>query len=384
MIGRLLLVILLLAPLAARADSSSTSYLDIDAHGATIDVQWSLALRDLDDAIGLDTDGDGRITWGELRSASGKVAAFAVSRLRLSSNGAVCPAGDAEILADRLGGAGYAVLRWTATCAAAITTLDVGYSALFESDPRHRGLARVAINGADHAAVFSPANPSAHFASSAGRTSVMRDFFQAGIAHLVGGSDHLLFIAMLLAPALLRTDPALGSLRRMAGAIRVLTAFTLAHGVTLALAVLHVIEVSPAIADPAIAMTILVTAADNLLPFLKVRRDVLALGFGVIHGLSVAGTLGPLGLPPGLLAVALVSFNLGIEATQIAIACAFVPLAFCIRATQAASHRVLPAVSAAALVIAALWLAARLEPLAQSARSWQPGSQATLQTQSRG
>lgn len=361
------LVVLLAGCGGARADSASTSYVTARVDGAEIAVEWALALRDLEDAVGLDADGDGAITWGELRAQVGKVAAYAVPRLRFSVAGAACTAGEPALLADTPGGAGYAVLRYGMRCPVpvgqrAVDRVEVAYSALFEIDPRHRGLLALTLGGVTHAAVLSPDRPDAVFGAASDGAAVVRRFFAAGVAHLLGGADHLLFIAMLLVPCLVRPEPGRGAVARLGGVVRLLTAFTLAHAVTLTLAVLGVVAVPARLVEPAVALTILATALDNIRPFLAVRRDALAFGFGLIHGLSVAGGLGPLQLPPVTLALALLAFNLGIEAAQLLLAAGFAPLGACLRATRAASWRVLPTLSGAAAVIAVLWLAQRVEP----------------------
>jgi hypothetical protein len=357
----LLFLAALMFPALARADTVSTSYLTIVAHGHDVDVEWSLALRDLEDAVGLDSNGDGSITWAELSAASGKIASYAQPRLRLVASGAECPEGEAQLLVDHLAGSAYAVLRYTARCPVEVEQLDLTYSALFEIDLRHRGLVNLTMNGAAQAAVFSPDQPTVHFGAKADSATIARQFVAAGVTHLLGGADHLLFIVMLLVPALLRAEPALSGLSRLTGVARVLTAFTVAHGMALTLAVLRLVAVPSTLAAPAIAFTILLTAADNIRPFLPVRREAVALGFGLVHGLAVAGGLGPLALPPGLLALALLSFNLGLEATQLVIAVAFAPIGFCLRATRPASHRVMPMLSGAAAIIAALWLSDGLQ-----------------------
>ena len=357
----LLLIALIVQPPTARADTASTSYLTILAHDRDVDVTWSLALLDLEDAVGLDTDGDGQITWGELRARAGAVGAYALPRLRFTSAGAACVAGEPVLLVNTIAGAGYAVLRYTARCPVAIEQLDLTYAALFEIDPRHRGLVNLMLNGVQQAAVLSPEQPTARFGAASGGVAIARQFFAAGIAHLLGGADHLLFIVMLLTPALLRPDAAHDSAARLLTVVKLLTAFTVAHAVTLTLAVLGLFSVSPAVAEPAIALTILVTAIDNIRPFLPARRSALALGFGLIHGLSVAGGLGPLDLPPATLALALVSFNLGLEAAQILIAILTAPIGYCLRATRPASLRVLPTLSSAAAAIALLWFSQRME-----------------------
>lgn len=366
----LLLAALALPAAGARADSASTSYVTVVAQDATIEVEWSLALRDLDDVVGLNSDGDGRITWGEVRAAAGRIAAYALPRLRLSASGAGCVPGDVALLADDIAGISYAVLRYTARCPVPVEQLDIAYAALFEFDPRHRGLLGVTLAGTQHAAVLSPAQRTARFGAAADAGMVVRQFFAAGVAHLLGGADHLLFIVMLLLPAFLRPDPARGTLHRVGAAARLLTAFTVAHGLALTLAVLDIVAVPPGIAEPAIALTILATALDNIRPFLPLRHDAIAFGFGLIHGLSVAGGLGPLHLPPALLALALVSFNLGLEAAQLLITALVAPLGCALRATRPASRRVLPTVSAAAAVIALLWFEQRTDAALHHA---QPG-----------
>ena len=257
-------VLAFLLPFAAwaRAHSSSTSYVTIIASGHDARLQWSIALRDLDTAIVLDANDDGDITWGELRARQSEVDAYALSRLHLSTGGADCIAGPVEHLADLLGDGGYAVLRTALRCPVAIAGLDVRYGALFEIDPNHRALLNVTVEGVPHTGIASPSEPIAHFDASGGQFTLVRQFFQGGIEHLLAGADHVLFIVMLLAPLLLRPRPAAeGPLPRLAEIVTLLTAFTVAHGLTLTLAVLGLAHVSPAAAELGVASTILVTAA---------------------------------------------------------------------------------------------------------------------------
>jgi hypothetical protein len=358
-------VLACLLPFAAWAHSSSTSYVTIVASGHDARLQWSIALRDLDTAIGLDANDDGDITWGELRARQSEVDAYALSRLHLSTGGADCIAGPVEHLADLLGDGGYAVLRATLHCPVAIAGLDVRYGALFEIDPNHRALLNVIVDGVPHTGIASPSEPIANFDASGGQFTLVRQFFQGGAEHLLAGADHVLFIVMLLAPLLLRPRPAAeGPLPRLAEIVTLLTAFTLAHGLTLTLAVLGLAHVSPAAAELGVASTILVTAIDNIAPFLPRRRGLLAFGFGLIHGLGVAGGLGPLHLPPASLALALMSFSLGLEAAQIGIALAASPVAHVLRATPAVSHRMLPVLSGGVALLAVLWIGEGAQRLA--------------------
>lgn len=367
------LVLLLAAALAclasagpARAHSASSSYLAIVASGHEARVSWSLALRDLDEAVGLDANDDGNITWGEVRAKADQIDAYALSRLQIATGGAQCVAGPVEHLIDLLGDGGYAVLRTNFHCPVAITRLDVQYGALFEIDPNHRGLLNVTLDGVAHTGMVSPAEPVAHFGASGGYGTLIRQFFEGGVEHLLAGADHVLFIVMLLAPLLLR--PRLpgtgGEVRRLTEIFALLTAFTVAHGLTLTLAVLGLAHVSQTVAELGVATTILVTAIDNVVPFLPRRRRVLAFGFGLIHGVGVAGGLGPLHLPAATLTLALLAFSLGLEAAQLCIALLAAPVAHVLRATPTVSRRMLPVLSGGVALLAALWIAERATRLA--------------------
>jgi len=87
---RLLVLAALLFSASALAHKPSDSYLALRVEGAAVRGQWDIALRDLEFAIGLDSDGDGAITWGELRSRRAEIESYAFSRLKISSDGKTC------------------------------------------------------------------------------------------------------------------------------------------------------------------------------------------------------------------------------------------------------------------------------------------------------
>jgi hypothetical protein len=107
----------------------------------------------------------------------------------------------------------------------------------------------------------------------------------------------------------------------------------LAHSITLGLTIFKVLEPSPDLIEPAIALSVVAAALNNLLGWAALRRWQLALAFGLIHGFGFANVLLDLGLPSDQLAVALAGFNLGVELGQIAIVLVFLPLAWALRHT---------------------------------------------------
>ena len=147
-------------------------------------------------------------------------------------------------------------------------------------------------------------------------------YITIGIGHILpGGADHILFVlAIFLAST------------RVAALIWQISAFTVAHTVTLGLAAAGVITPSPAIVEPLIAFTIAFVAIENLIFKDMTRwRPAVVFGFGLIHGLGFAGFFGELGLPPGQFWSALIGFNIGVEIGQLSVIAAAVLLGIMLR-----------------------------------------------------
>ena len=145
----------------------------------------------------------------------------------------------------------------------------------------------------------------------------------------------------------------------MLDVLKIVTAFTLAHSMTLALATLRIVSIPSRITESAIALSVVLAALNNLYPVIHGRRWTVAFGFGLIHGFGFASVLTDLLLPEGALALALAGFNLGVEVGQIAIVVAFLPLAYLMRHTWLYGRFVLVGASSAIVIIAALWFIER-------------------------
>jgi hypothetical protein len=315
----LVLCLLLFFPGIASAHLSSDSYLRIDV-GDTITGQWDIALRDLDVAVGVDANGDGDITWGEVKAKRREIEAYAFSHLTISGgNGGDCAVNPTAQLVDQHADGGYAVLRFAIVCPDHPSALTLRYRLLFDLDPTHRGLVTVNDHGVAHTAILGPDRPAYSVTFGASSANGFFSFLQLGVEHIISGRDHLLFLAVLLMPALATVKRrGIGASLLDAGAL--LSLFTAAHAVTVTLAALSIIEVPARMSEAAIAFSIAITAADNLWPFLGGRRGVIAFGFGLIHGLGFASALGPLALRGWPLVAALVGFNTGIELVQLTLA----------------------------------------------------------------
>ena len=360
----LLLVTLLLAPATAQAHKPSDSYLTVSA-GDRLAGEWKIALRDLDDAIGLDRDDDGAITWGELRARHADIAAYALSRLRIAGDRETCATRAGEQLVDGLSDGAYTVLRFTIDCTEPPRALDVEYDLFFDIDRQHRGLLRLDAGGASQTALFSPEQSRQHFDLAA--PSPVRQFLayvHEGIWHIWIGYDHVLFVLTLLLPAVLRRRPegwtAVADFRTaFLHVVGIVSAFTLAHSFTLSLAALGVIGLPSRLVESVIAASIVVAALNNIYPLVTRRLWLVALAFGLAHGFGFASVLADLGLPREALLLSLVAFNLGVEIGQLAIVAAVLPLIYGLCRWRHYPRAVLQGGSLAIVSIAALWFVER-------------------------
>jgi hypothetical protein len=139
----------------------------------------------------------------------------------------------------------------------------------------------------------------------------------------------------------------------------IVTAFTVAHSITLGLAALKLVSLTPAFIEPAIAVTIVLAALDNLLPIFPVRRVVVTFFFGLIHGFGFAGVLAELNLPRADFAWALLQFNLGLEVGQLLIVAVATTALFALRRWPGYRRVVIGGGSAVAIAIGLAWLVER-------------------------
>lgn len=355
----------------AHAHKPSDSYVSITlpAQGSVLEGQWDIALRDLEHAIGVDSDGNGEITWGEIEQQQQKLASYALPQLSIASvddrSRRSCPLRFEQLLTDQHVDGGYAVLRFSAHCAARPTRLALSYSLLFDVDPNHRGLLDLDLAGVKQAAVFARGRAELTFnVGEPQRWRQFQSFVLEGIEHILQGYDHVLFLLTLLLPAVVvyrdsRWEPQPSLPGAITDVAKVVTAFTLAHSITLSLAVLGVVNVPSRIVESTIAFTVVLGALNNLFPVVTRRRWLVAFVFGLIHGFGFASVLRDLGLERGTLGVSLLGFNVGVELGQLAIVLVLIPIAYGLRATLFYRRVFMPAGATAIGCIAAYWFVSR-------------------------
>ncbi len=353
---------------SASAHKPSDSYLTLSLHSgdATIAGRWDIALRDLELPLHLDANSDGAITWGELRRREPDVFKYALQHLALTSEGESCAIAPTQLLVDDHTDGGYAVLQFTAQCAASPKQIEVGYHLLFDIDPSHRGLLRLEVDGNSRSAVLSPTQSTQTFdLANNSRWSTFIEFVNDGMHHIWIGYDHMLFLISLLLPAVLvrkenRWIPVDTLRNALLSVLAVVTAFTVSHSITLTLAALGIVGLPSRLVESGIALSVMLAALNNIWPLVTRKVWLLAFGFGLVHGFGFASVLADLGLPRDALALSLAGFNIGVEIGQLTVVLVFVPFIFLIRKKYFYRPVFLVGGSSIIALVASVWLLSRM------------------------
>ena len=361
----LLIVAAMLCVPSAGAHESGAAYLRLKVAGEGVRGELDVAVADVLALVGLPIDLPVAQAWEKLPTYEPTLAARLAQGVLLESGGRACPLEHGPFL-TRSEEPGLARIAFTVRCVVPIQgRVVLRYALLLDLDPKHRAYVTLEYETRVHSAVFHEAAPEAHFdlrPASAGEH--FSTFFEEGVRHVQTGYDHLLFLAALLLPAALRRSDRGWVARERARDVvfevtTVVTAFTLAHSLTLALAALEIARLPTRWVEAAIALSVLIAALNNVGSFLRARPWQLAGGFGLVHGFGFAAQLGLLGLPGKAKGIALLGFNLGVEVGQLGATAVCLPLLLALRRRPFYRRVVLEGASVLIAWLASIWLVER-------------------------
>jgi hydrogenase/urease accessory protein HupE len=336
---------------SASAHPAPFSFLDLRLEPGTIDV--TLVVHVFDAAYELKLQPPERLLDGAATAPRAReLTDLLHARLTIEADGRALTRAEwsgPEVIADRQ------ALRFQARYVANSRPGQVAIeTSLFPYDVQHQTFVNVYEGGAlvSQAILGRGRFRAEHFTGSRqGTLAVVRKFLPAGIHHILIGPDHLLFLVALLLLG--------GSLKRLAV---IVSAFTLAHSVTLSVAALGIFNPPTAVIEPAIALSIVCVGADNLL--VRGGRDLrggMAFAFGFIHGFGFANVLRDMDLPPRALGWSLFSFNLGVEIGQLLVVGVVASLLMALRArSEAAGRRLAFAGSIGVIAAGTFWFVQRV------------------------
>ncbi len=310
------------------------SQLRLRVEGAHLEGDWDLHLRDARLALGLDTSLGGTVGWRDLQPHESELRALLARSLTIESDSLACPLELTAAPMEWNEATSSVRFHLVADCAKSPTRLRMHCDLLFDRDPTHRAYfsvedARVTSVGAFHADQRTATFAVKQFHL----VQVTLEFIRDGIGHIWSGLDHMLFLTSLLLPApLLRAGrgwtPRAGIWPSTQEVLKVVTAFTVAHSLTLALSFFGLVRIREQWVEVGIALSVFAAAWNNLRPFLPGRAWVMAFGFGLVHGLGFAGALNNLSLPRNAHALALAAFNIGVEVGQLGVVAVVMPLIY--------------------------------------------------------
>ncbi len=348
-----------------RAHVASNGFLVVQVQGQQLRGSIELAVRDVELAIGVDANRDGKVTWGELRAAEPRLMQYVAQHLSIGAQKRDCAISFQGLEVNERVDGNYAWLPFTAHCPRAVRQLSIRYGLMDDIDPSHRGLLTLTDGAVAQTGVLGgSATPALFTVDAPSRWRAFVEYLQAGIWHIWSGIDHLLFLLSLLLPAVLlrhngRWEPVPRVRPAFLSILKVVTAFTLAHSITLSLAALDVVRLPSRLTESVIAASIIVAALNNIFPLVTESRARIAFAFGLLHGFGFASVLADMGLPHGARLICLLAFNLGIETGQLAVVLTVMPIVYGLRAGAVYRRAVMPWGSAVIAAVALVWLVQR-------------------------
>lgn len=330
------------------------------ARGAALDAKLVFARGEIARLVPeLDENHDGHVTALEVHRAQAELGGRILRGVNVTAGGEACApvlTGAAVTEQD-----GIAVQASFACPIADGAPMTVELSILDELAFGHRHVARAVgratrdeVLSGDHRSIVVEPEPYAaapEVTRGPERSGVdVVALFRMGIEHILMGYDHLVFLlALVLVPA------------RVRALLAVVTAFTIAHSVSLALAALDVLAPSSRLVEPAIALSIVYVGIENLYVEDGSKRWRITFPFGLVHGFGFAGALHDVAIPRSDIGKALASFNLGVEVGQLAVLSVVLPVVFLLRDRRAwITPRAVRVLSGAVAIAGGVWFLARV------------------------
>jgi hypothetical protein len=357
-----ILIVCLFAKNSA-AHQLSTSYVTLanDTNKNQYTGNWQINIADLEQVIPLDLNQNKQITWAEIKAKRGSINHFINASLNLEQTSQLCGLlSQGTYQLDNHFNQPYLVVPLLFSCENESAVM-LSYDAFFKSDANHKAI--VNINGISR--VFDAGNASQTFSTSqSSYLSTFNQYVYQGILHIWIGIDHILFlIALLLTCVLTRDKKQWQSIASKKQIIKhtawIVTAFTLAHSITLTATAMNFVSPNSRWVELGIALSVLFAALNNVWPLI-LRLGWVTFAFGLLHGMGFASVLGELGLSSNYQILSILAFNLGVEIGQLSILLVALPILMGLRNYTWYKKWLMPLGSFAIALIALQWSIERL------------------------
>ena len=322
------------------------SYIFLRVFDDSLVVRLEITGADLERALSFGWDPEVRLELDQVESRLDSIRTYVEARFSLSTDDGPLPIRFRGFDFRFVDFADYVLLDYVIDGPTRIPDeIDILFSLMFDVDTEHLNMLVIEHNWktgtfnneAVISLIFSPRNASQTLdLTSSSLWGGFVAFIWQGIWHILIGLDHILFLVALVLPAVLMREngtwqPVPNFNGALLNIVKIVTFFTIAHSVTLALAALDLIRLPPRPVESMIAASILIAASANLFPTLSIKEWTIAFVFGLFHGFGFANVLGGIGMGGEHLVLTLLGFNIGVELGQIAIICTIFPMLFLLR-----------------------------------------------------
>ena len=337
--------------IALQAHPISVAFAEIKVEDKQVRWRLHIPAPDMDKFFSIDANENGFLDPPELQRAEARVHEYLKGKVKVFDDGRELPAtfGPLQVWNDP---DGNPYLETTATFPlpeSGLQRLTLVCDLLRELSGNYQTVAWITAAGRTDQLVFQRGQPyETSFAESGHPLAAVAAFVQMGVMHIFTGYDH---VAFLLGVVLMG-----GSFRSI---VKIVTAFTVAHSITLALATLNLVTIPGRVVESGIALSIMYIALENLFFKKFDRRWIVTFFFGLVHGFGFASALSEIHLTRALLGTALFSFNLGVEIGQVAIVALLLPVLWYL-ARQSYNALVIRCASATIFLLGSFWLWQRL------------------------
>jgi len=339
-------------------DILKENFITFDLNSSSPTVLVDFESDNLAKFIKLDADGSGIITWSELRAKRNEIEKLVLRHIEVFSDEKSCKLTPKSFEVYRRVHQSYIRYYLNLGCKLPKNSLRVKYDLFFDVDKNQKAFVKKSTVS-QKPVILSPRVRETTFKikKEKSKFELFKEFLVDGIWHIWMGYDHILFLLMLLIPSIYAKGliPIDNFSKVLVNILKIVTAFSIAHSITLALSVTELVKINPNFIEVAIALSILFTAVNNIFFFLKGEIWVVAFLFGLIHGFGFANVLNDMIDKKSSFATLLVGFNLGVEVGQIAIVLSLLPIFYFLRKTSFYKKYILKGFSIVTIFVSSYW-----------------------------
>ncbi len=361
-----LIIFFIFFTLTLNADILKENYITIDLNSPKQKIVLDFESDNLEKFITLDENSNSLVSWREIRAKKQEIINFVLPHIEILADGVKCKKDVINFEIYRRIHQSYIKLFIDLSCPKPKDEITIFYDLFFDIDSGQKAFISFKDQNNSQPMILSSLKSKISISlKKASKLQSFLNFLVEGIWHIWIGFDHILFLLMLLIPSVIyyekkRITPQNSLKKTLINVLKIVTAFSVAHSITLALSVLDIVSVNTKIIEIIIALSVLFTALNNLFGFIKTKIWLIAFGFGLIHGFGFANILNEMLLTSRQVVQSLLGFNLGVEIGQIIIVSLVVPLLFMVRRSLFYKYVVLYGFSIFTAFVAVFWVYERV------------------------